>query len=159
MPVDVSVETLFSMFNEEKKTGELLKVDRNFYAIAEQYVKAEEGATDENKKQKIANFKKLLASLRSLRERKILIYLAYNKQITNQMPNEEQELYIQVKKILESENPESGSVARIKVSADIPEIVMPNGNKLGPLKQNQIIEVESGKDLDFIIQNRIGEVI
>jgi uncharacterized protein YecE (DUF72 family) len=64
-----------------------------------------------------------------------------------------------VYKLLESKNPESENITRIKVSTDIPEIVTPNGNKLGPLKQNQIIEVEKGSDLDFIIQNRIGEII
>lgn len=157
--MDVSVETLFGMLNEEKKTGELLKLDKDFYAVAEKYAKTEEDTSDENKKQKIANFKKLLASFKSLRERKILIYLAYNKQITNQIASEEQALYVQVRKLLESKNPESENITRIKVSTDIPEIVTPNGNKLGPLKQNQIIEVEKGSDLDFIIQNRIGEII
>ncbi len=159
MPADISVETLFGALGEERKTGELLKLDKDFYEIAESYIAKEEASADENTRQEAENLKKLLSALRAVRERKILIYLAYNKQISSPAPSVEISLYTQIKKIIEGRNPESDALARIKVNADIPEIVTPKGSRLGPLKQNQIIEVERGADLDFILQNKIGEII
>jgi len=42
---------------------------------------------------------------------------------------------------------------------DIPEIVLPSGNRIGPLKKDQIIEKLSEQDTNYLTENTICEQI
>ncbi|MGC8710170.1 MAG: hypothetical protein ACP5RF_00965 [Candidatus Micrarchaeia archaeon] len=156
---EISPELLFEKVQAEKKTGEILPLPKNFFEDAETYIKnIENQQKDPQKTQYINNFRKLLNILKERRMQKILIYIAYNKQLPSYSTAEEEEIYNKIKNML-SESTTKPSLKRVKILSDIPEVITPKGNKLGPFKQNQTIEVEDENDTDFILKNKLGEIV
>ncbi|MEM3281499.1 MAG: hypothetical protein QW591_00060 [Candidatus Micrarchaeaceae archaeon] len=156
----VDFDALFSKINEEKKTGEILPIQKDFYIRAEQYLSrlGAENSTEASALQ-AQNFRKLLRSLKERRIQKILIYIAYNKKINAQLADEEAELYKTIKKVVEEATNGGEKSRKIKITSNTPEIIMPNGSKIGPFTQNQVIEVSNQEEFDFILKNKIGEEI
>lgn len=153
--MEISAEGLFSSLQNEKKTGELVALPKDFYKKVEHYIKID---LQNGEDPKTANFKKLLANLRERRTQKLLIYLAYNKQLPTQIPEEEEELYNRIRKLLENTgNPEK--IRKIKILSELPELMMPSGEKLGPYKQNQIIDITKTNEVEFLLNNKLGEII
>ncbi len=74
------------------------------------------------------------------------------------MPAEEEDLYTQIKKIINKGSGET-KPSKIKMQRAIPEIVTPSGNRLGPYGQNEIVLVDNLSDAKFIIDNKLGEII
>jgi hypothetical protein len=156
---EITPELLFEKIQAEKKTGEILPLSKHFFEDAEEYIKnIEKQQTDPQKTQYINNFKKLLSMLKERRMQKILIYIAYNKQLPSYSTAEEEEIYERIKKLL-TENSVKPTLTKVKILSDIPEVITPEGNKIGPFKQNQTIELESENDTDFILKNKLGEIV
>jgi hypothetical protein len=156
---EITSELLFEKVQAEKKTGEILPLSKHFFEDAEEYIKnIEKQQTDPQKTQYINNFKKLLSMLKERRMQKILIYIAYNKQLPSYSTIEEEGIYERIKKLL-TENSVKPTLTKVKILSDIPEVITPEGNKIGPFKQNQTIELESENDTDFILKNKLGEIV
>ena len=152
---DVAVE-LFTKLQEEKKTGELLQLQSDYYVKLDKYAETKKDNLFENGKDK-ENIIKILSSLKKRRIQKILVYLAYEKPLPSQIPIEEEDLYNQIKKILNKEHV-SNSVTKIRINVQVPEIITKEGTKLGPYKQNEIVELNKEEDIKFILSNKIGEI-
>ncbi len=155
---ELTPEVLFEKLQAEKKTGELLTLPIDFYQAAEKEEKRLElNSTFENKHY-LENFKKLLNQLKERRIQKVLIYLAYNKQLPQPIPKEEEDIYNKVKELISGESKVKPST-KIKINIDIPEIITPKGSKIGPFSKGQIVEMEDNSEVEFILQNKIGEII
>lgn len=152
MEEETTVENLFRRLSEEKKTGELLPLPFDFY----KQDREEEKKTGEEKQKE--NRLRILNMLRARRVQKILIHLAYGRQPPKPIPKEEEKLYLTIKKILDEES-NNGKIIKIKIKSKIPEIITPRGVKLGPYQENEIVETENDADVEFIINNGIGETI
>ncbi|MCL5008645.1 MAG: hypothetical protein M1156_02010 [Candidatus Marsarchaeota archaeon] len=149
MEIGKAIELLYGKLSEERRTGELLVLPSNFYATIQENINS--GSTEEIKD----NYNKLLNNLKTKRIQKLLIYLAYGRQPPKPIPLEEEALFVDIKRLLEKKEPMQG--VHIRISADVPEIITSNGNKLGPYKKNEIITVQDDADIQFILKNNIGE--
>ncbi len=155
----MSTEFLFSALQQEKATGELQQLQHDFYAQANSYlfalsklVPAEETA------KQLENAKKLITSLKDRRKQKLLLYIAYNKPLPAAVPEEEESLYNEIYQILNKSNSQQ-KMSKLKINSDIPEVLTSQGRKIGPFKQGEIIEVSNSNDAEFIIKNKIGEIV
>ena len=153
---DVAVE-LFAKLQEEKKTGELLQLQADYYTKLDKHLEIKNDGAFEGNKDK-ENTIKILSSLKKRRTQKILVYLAYGKSLPSQIPVEEEDLYNQIKKILNKEH-KTNPTTKIRINVQVPEIITQAGVKLGPYKQNEIIELNKEEDINFILSNKIGEII
>ncbi len=147
---DNEAEIIYAKLAEERKTGELLQLPGDFYK------KAEIIATKENEQTK-SNNDKLLNTLKAKRIQKLLIYIAYDRQLPQNIPEEEKTLYKRIKGVLEDSEGHEVS-ARIRILADIPEIATSYGGKIGPYKANEEVEVDD-EEAEFILKNNIGKRI
>ena len=96
MNIDTSVNGLYVLLKTEQKTGEVISLPEDFYHKINEKLKTygnEEG--DEYK-----SILKITNSLKERRLQKILVYLAYNKELPRPLPSEEEDLYIQIKNII-----------------------------------------------------------
>ena len=154
MNIDTSVNSLYVLLKTEQKTGEVIPLPEDFYLKINEKLKAN-GNTDSDE------YKSTLKITNSLRERrlqKILVYLAYNKELPHPLPSEEEDLYIQIKNIINKNNKEP-KPEKVKIAKTIPQIVAPSGNRLGPYEQNEIVHIYDHADAKFMIENKIGEII
>lgn len=153
MKESITTEEIFTRLSEERKTGELLPLGHDIYQKA-----AMEGGDDksEDSLRREENKKKLLGQLRTRRLQKILTYIAYGRSLPHPIPEEEERLYIRIKKIIDEENSDSKD-RKVRILTDTPEIITTEGRKLGPFGKNTIINIENQGDLEFLIKNKIGE--
>lgn len=158
MEEEKQVETLFSKLTEEKKTGELLPLPEDFYQSAASVEEEKHRANEENKERYEHSRQALIKTIKAKRTQKILIYLAYGKPLPKPLPKEEEKLYRNIKKILQSDT-KTGSITRLRITSQIPEIITPEGNRIGPFQQNEIVETENKGEVEFILNNKIGEEI
>lgn len=161
MEDELSVDYLFSKFQEERKTGELLPLAKDFYKKSEEYIKKEMiTEPNETKTRQIENFKRLLTEIQERRIQKILIYIAYNKKLPTLVPEEEENLYSEIKAQISNAYVIQGAkVPKVRMIADIPEVVIQTGKKIGPFSKNQIIEVSDEAELEFLLNNKLCEII
>ena len=100
----------------------------------------------------------MLASLKEKRKQKLLLYVAYNKPLPQTVPEEEEMLYNEVRRILNKDDSEA-KIAHVKITSDIPEVLTTKGRKIGPFRQGEIVEIANSNDAEFIIKNKIGETV
>jgi DNA replication initiation complex subunit (GINS family) len=153
METEMQTETIFAKLIEEKKTGELQPLPRNFYANIEADNKKPKNANT----QELQNKQSTLGALKSRRMQKILVYLAYNKPLPTPLPAEEEDIYYQILKIINKEE-QQVKTTTIKINIKIPEIITPNGSKIGPYQEGDTIQIANTSDVEFIINNKIGEI-
>jgi DNA replication initiation complex subunit (GINS family) len=158
MTFNITSETIFSKLQTEKITGELMPLQKDFYTQAITFINElkKEGSEDKNKQAE--NAKKMVAILRERRKQKLLVYLAYDKQLPQPVPDEEEVLYTEISKILNREIP-NVKLSRLKITSDIPEVITAEGRKIGPYRQGEVVEVSSVGDAEFMVKNKIGETI
>jgi hypothetical protein len=151
MEIDFSVNSLYNLFKAEQKSGEISPLPKDFYLAANEKLKLlGKPESDEYK-----NATKIINAIKERRTQKILMYLAYNKEVPRPMPIEEEDLYIQIKNIL-NKNSEP-KPTKVKIAKAIPQIVSPTGNKLGPFEQNEIAYIYDPADIKFMVENKLGE--
>ena len=155
---EITPEVIFSKLQAERKTGELLPLPADFYEQIDKEIESLKKKSSLDNKQYLENFIKLVNQLKERRIQKVLIYLAYNKQLPQPIPRSEENLFKRIKAIM-SEETKSVQAKRIKINLDIPEIITPEGNKIGPFSKDQIIEIDDNKEIEYILQNKIGELI
>jgi DNA replication initiation complex subunit (GINS family) len=149
----LTVNEISTILKNERKTGELLSLPKEFYTSAEETLKAS-GASDTSEYSSIS---KLIGSLKERRIQKLLVYLAYNKNLPQPIPSEEEDLYIQIKKILNKKVPEIKAI-KIKITKKIPQVIAPSGNSVGPFDQDETVYLSEMADVKFIIDNKLGEI-
>jgi DNA replication initiation complex subunit (GINS family) len=153
MESEITVSNLSSVLKNEQKTGEISSLAPDFYMNIRSKIKNIEVNSDEYK-----NLSKLMNAIKEKRIQKLLVYIAYNKDVPKPLPAEEEDLYIQIKKILTDSSPEQKHV-RIKITHSIPQIVTSTGSKIGPFEQNEIIRTDNISDVKYLVENKIGELI
>jgi hypothetical protein len=97
--------------------------------------------------------------LKERRVQKLLIYLAYNKQLPSQIPEEEEMLYSRIRVLLDGTGGTEDKIKRVRILSELPELMMPNGGKVGPFKQNQVIEIANANEVEFLLNNKLGEIV
>ena len=107
------------------------------------------------------NKEKLINNIKKIRTQKILLYLAYDRRLPSPIPKKEENLYIYIKDII---NSSSFNIKnnKIKINNNTPELITPEGNKIGPFKKGQYIDIQdidNKNEVDFILKNKIGELI
>jgi len=159
LSLNLSTEFIFSVLQKEKATGELMSLQRDFYSQVELFIGALEKTShvDENRRQ-LENATKMFASLKEKRKQKLLLYVAYNKPLPPIIPEEEENLYNEIRQIL-NKNDNQVKISRVKITSDIPEVLTSKGRRIGPYKQGEIIEISDSNDADFIVKNKIGEIV
>ena len=153
MEADFSVNGLYNLLKTEQKSGEVISLQKDFYLKIEEKLKTYGSANGDEYK----NIQKVVNSLKERRRQKILVYIAYNKELPRPLPLEEEDLYIQIKNILNKSNSEP-KPSKVKIAKTIPQIVAPSGSKLGPYEQNEIIYIYDRADAKFIVENKLGEI-
>ncbi|MGC8669900.1 MAG: hypothetical protein ACP5TL_01975 [Candidatus Micrarchaeia archaeon] len=159
MPDYFSYSEIWKMAQDEKKTNILLPVPKDFYKSVIKTIN-EEIKNDLEK----ANATKTILDMFERRKQKILVYVAYNKPLPNSVDDTELSFYETIKKEAKAEklniSKDDHNKVVLKVCKDIPEIILPSGNKIGPLTKDKIIEVESiDEDAIFLLNNSICEKI
>ncbi len=154
LDTDISVNGLNNLLKSEQKSGEIAPLPKEFYLKINEKLKT--FSTPDSDEYK--NLFKLYTTIRERRTQKILVYLAYNKELPRPLPAEDEDLYIQIKNIINKSSGES-KPSKLKVSSTIPQIVAPSGNKLGPYEQNEIVYVYDRADAKFMVENKLGETI
>ncbi len=163
MDENITYDYLWQAYQKEKQTNQLLLIPKTFYDETFKFIKEKEGNTNTNQITP-ENTIRLVNDFFEKRKQKILIYIAYNKQLPQPISNSETEFYNRVLQIVKSEKLDfsgqaSGSPHTIKSIKDIPEITLPSGNKIGPLRKDQILEAENEQDRKYLIENSICEKI
>ena len=136
----IPTEEIFAILEKERKTGELLQLDKDFYKNKTGGEKEQDLYGSDKLKE---NRKRLMEALKARRLQKILTYIAYGRTLPSPIPEEEER--------------HGHKAEQIKIISDMPELVTPDGKKIGPFEKGRIINVESDKDMKFLIENKIGE--
>lgn len=159
MVLNITTELLFSALQREKATGELVPLQKDFYTQTSTFMDAldKTSVADENSKQ-LENARKMLVSLKERRKQKLLLYVAYNKPLPAVVPEEDEALYNEVRQVLNRDDRQI-KISRLKINADIPEVLTTQGRRIGPYKQGEIVEVSNNNDAEFIVKNKIGEIV
>ena len=153
MENETTINYLNNLLKNENRTGEITSLPRNFYKNIEEKEKTFPKDSDELK-----SMSKIFNLLKEKRRQKILVYLAYNKEIPRPLPSEEEDLYTQIRIILNKSQGET-KPQKIKFWKSIPEIITSTGNKMGPYEQDEIVLLYDLSDIKFIIDNKLGEII
>lgn len=150
---EINTNAIYNMLKNEQKSGELLPIKKDFYSkIAEKLT----GASEDQGEQK--NLLKVINALKERRKQKILVYLAYDKDLPSPIPSEEEDLYMQIKNIL-NKNDTAQKPTKVKITKTIPQVITQTGSKLGPYEQNEIVYIYDNTDTKFIIENKLGEIV
>lgn len=165
MAETLSYDYLWQACQKEKQTNQLLLVPKTFYEDITEYIDSlpQSGPNGADSGVK-ANSIKLLNEIFERRKQKILLYVAYNKQLPQPISNLELEFYNRLIEVaratrLGHQSVRQGNGTALKSLKDIPEIILPSGNKIGPLKKDQVLEMRKGSDpdIEFLTKNMICE--
>ena len=140
MGEDISYDYIWNLFQKEKQTNQLLQLSKTFYTDILEYLqrfnphRAPEGQHGED-----------TVNLFEKRKQKLFLYMAYNKPPPTQLDNSEAEFYNDLLKITEKYRIDPTKKIKsnklLRSITDIPEIILPSGKKLGPLKKNEILDM------------------
>jgi DNA replication initiation complex subunit (GINS family) len=161
MNENLSYDYLWQAYQKEKQTNQLLLVSKTFYEDAVELINntSPDKSLDPAMRENAA---RILSEFYEKRKQKILIYIAYNKQLPQPISNSEIEFYNKVLQAVKSEKldlTKKGvkNTHVLKSLKDIPEIILPSGNKVGPLTKDQIIDTLGEQDRKYLIENTICE--
>lgn len=157
MGEDISYDYIWNLFQKEKQTNQLLQLNKTFYSDITDFL--QKATLTEPQK---TNLEKILIGLFEKRKQKIFLYLAYNKPLPTQLDNSEMDFYNDLLaltgKFKIDPNQKIKSNKMLRSLTDIPEIILPSGRKLGPLKKNEILDIQdSTADMTYLINNAICE--
>jgi DNA replication initiation complex subunit (GINS family) len=155
----VSYDYLWQLCQKEKQTNQLLLIPKTFYEDISNFITSLD-PTNERSMQIKANAIKMVNELFESRKQKILFYVAHGRSLPQPICMMESTFYDNVVQIMKSSKIEfeavKGSHTALKSLVDIPEIMLPSGNKLGPLKKGQLLSDKfPDTDLNFLLTNSI----
>jgi DNA replication initiation complex subunit (GINS family) len=157
MGENISYDYIWNLCQKEKQTNQLLPLGRNFYADIQEYM-SKSALTSPQKE----NMEKILLNLFEKRKQKLFLYMAYNKQPPSQLDATESDFYTRLLEITTAYRIDKGNEIKsnklLRSITDIPEIVLPSGKKIGPLKKDEILDMNnSAADITYLISNAICE--
>jgi len=160
MDDNITYDYLWQAYQKEKQTNQLLLIPKTFYDDTIIFIKNTK--EDKNKDQStVDNTIRLINDFFEKRKQKILIYVAYGKQLPQPISNNETEFYNKVLQAVKSEKLDFVSTRpnnyTLKSVKDIPEIILPSGNKIGPLQKDQIVETKNEQDRNYLLDSTICE--
>ncbi len=156
---DLTYDALWQTSQKEKRTNELQLVPKTFYDDMTEFINGmEKESHTEEEKQRASNAARMFNELYARRKQKIMMYVAYGRQLPSQMPQQDTDLYDEAAKVMKAAELSSGAAAQkpqLKVMQDIPEIILPSGRRVGPLARDQTIEIKEKDDRMFLVNNKI----
>lgn len=162
MTTTITYDYLWETYQKEKQTNLLLPISKSFYTdtlIFINKLNAKDDATASTKTNSI----NMLNGIFEKRRQKILVYIAYGKALPQPVSDLEQDFCDKVQDILkvnklDSINIKTTDKVSLRSLKDIPEVILPSGNKIGPFKKDQIIELGNHEgDIEFLLNNTICE--
>ena len=161
MDETISYDYLWQACQKEKQTNQLLLLSKTFYADVSEFITNKQNTNIDPSIRE--NASKLLTEFFERRKQKILIYVAYNRQLPQPVSTNELEFYNKVLQAFKSERLDPAKNITIKPALrslkDIPEIILPSGNKFGPVKKDQIVETTTEQDKIYLLDNTICEQV
>ncbi|MCL4379479.1 MAG: hypothetical protein M1160_02430 [Candidatus Marsarchaeota archaeon] len=153
-------DMLWQAYQKEKRSNELQFIPKSFYEDSIELIKElTESASAEDGVPQKENAAKLLNSTFERRKQKIMIYAAYGRQPPGPLPQREAELYDAAVRLMQESTinkmAEGAKVATLRAVQSIPEILLPSGRRLGPLEEDQALEVSNKDDRAFLLNNNI----
>jgi len=162
MSEEISYNYLWQAYQKEKQTNQLLLIPKTFYQDTIEHINKSKADTNTNPII-LENTTKLLNEFFEKRKQKIMVYVAYNKQPPKPIADNELEFYNKLLQITKSETlkfeKEIKQTHTLKSIKDIPEIILPSGSRIGPLKKDQTIDAISEQDKNYLIENTICEQV
>jgi hypothetical protein len=164
MATSITYDSLWEIYQKEKQTNQLLPLPKTFYTDALVFINGL-SSTDDITKSTKTNSINILGNIFEKRRQKILVYIAYGKQLPQPVSDLEQEFCDKVQGILKVNKLDSINIKTtdankvpLKSLKDIPEVILPSGNKFGPFMKGQVIEIRDYEsDIEFLIDNSICE--
>jgi DNA replication initiation complex subunit (GINS family) len=160
MDETLSYDYLWQALQKEKQTNQLLLLPRTFYEDVMGFINNKAKGSDLAARE---NAPKLIAEFFERRKQKILIYIAYNKPLPQPINSNELEFYNRVLQVVKSEKLENtvqiAATPSLRSLKDIPEIMLPSGNRIGPVKKDQVISLENEQDKVYLLENAICEQV
>lgn len=159
---DLTYETLWQITQKEKQTNELQLLPKTFYKDINEFLSGfSEKELTESEETTKKNTIRLLNDLYERRKQKILIYVAYKKQIPQPAIQTELDFYNRVLEFangnsVEVLTPQKPHAHILKSLQSIPEIILPSGKKIGPFEKGQVLEIAGDEgDVEFLVNNTI----
>lgn len=160
-------EMLWQITQKEKQTNELQPLQKTFYDDVNQLITSfEKKEITEDEANLKKNAIRLLNELYEKRKQKILIYVAYKKQIPQPAIQKEQDFYNKLSdffnknKVNSEEEAQKPNPFTLRSLQTLPEIILPSGKKIGPFEKGQIIEINNNEeDANFLINNTICQKV
>jgi hypothetical protein len=161
MSDELNYDLLWQIVQKEKQTNELQLLPKGFYdeaaALLDSLSKKEATSEEVNLKK---NAIRMVNDLYERRKQKILIYVAYKKQLPQPAVPTEQEFYNELSEVakknrVDTHFSKNGRHTMVSLQT-IPEIILPSGKKAGPFEKGQVIEMNAEEeDIKFLINNTI----
>lgn len=140
---------------KEKQTNQMLPLQKEFYEDVQQFVGKLNTTLDPEVATIKTNVIKILNEMFNKRKQKLLLYAAYNRPLPTPTPHIESQLYAKASEIMRydfAEQPQSKGEHKLEALDNLPEIVLPNGSKIGPLEKGQRIDVSNEEEAKFLIE-------
>lgn len=160
MTEEITYDYLWQAYQKEKQTNQILLLPKTFYEDTMAFINKSTQENPDGIPSK-ENSIKLLSEFFEKRKQKILIYAAYGKQLPQPISNNETDFYNKIIQTVKSEKLDMNKKEHktlLKSIRDIPEIILPSGNKIGPLKTDQIIDTKDAQDIEYLVNNSICEL-
>jgi DNA replication initiation complex subunit (GINS family) len=161
---NIEYEMIWQIYQKEKQSNELQLIPKTLYEDVVILINELKKQKTEDTDLQVSNAQRLINSIFEKRKQKILLYVAYGKQMPGQSPRQDEELYNEVLAVLKSKQLSTAQVEEQKTLIaiqKIPEIMLPSGNKEGPFEKDQLVNVKSRskEDINFLINNNICKEI
>lgn len=157
----ITYDYLWQAYQKEKQTNQLLLIPKTFYDDVIKFISTSTQTNPEvSLKENTIN---LINNFFEKRKQKIILYVAYNRPLPQPISSNELEFYNKLLQITKETRLDlTYSKTDLKTNSlksirDIPEIILPSGGKVGPLKKDQIIEMADEQDKTYLVENNICE--
>ena len=154
---ELSYDMLWQACQAEKRSNELQLLHKGFYEDMTIMINGLQDATADSISLK-ENATKLLSGLFERRKQKIMIYVAYGRQLPTPAPQREEKLYEDAVALLNGSTlavQGKAATGALRAIQPIPEIILPSGRKIGPLEKDQMMEIKDREDRAFLVNNNI----
>ncbi len=146
---------IWQIWQKEKVSNELQEVPKEFYEDSMSFI-TKIKADDEQSKTTKENTIKILYNIYELRKKKVLLYIAYKKQLPQSVTKLDMSLYNQISDIYNKAKLEFDSERNnFIVLQRIPKIILPSGAQIGPLEKDDTVSINDEEDKKFLLNNNI----
>ncbi len=159
MEETLTYEDIWNLLQKEYRSNVLFQLQKDFYEEAERLAAELEREEVEKTVNTKTNVNRLINKIRERRIQKILLYIAYNKQIQQPLPICETNIYNKITQIIDAAktpaNTESIKEFVLNTLQDIPEIYLPSGERIGPLSKESKIKTKDKNDAEFLVNSML----